>query len=175
MHEVARERYCSLTYYSNVCKIKLKIVYKKTKANVKYSCLWCNVEGKFRHNIRTRRAHTMEALTSTLPTPSQEEERINKAAMSYDAQHNPEISGELERPMMKKLLSCIRDCGVTFSVYLEDDGGFSFTSLVDGDKKEVAIQTSRKAAELLAINNIQHCKFWYGCSRCKISLVITVY
>ena len=57
--------------------------------------------------------------------------------MSYDAQHNPEISGELQRPMMKKLLSCIRDCGVTFSVYLEDDGGFTFTSLVDGDKKEV--------------------------------------
>ena len=55
--------------------------------------------------------------------------------MSYDAQHKPEISRELERPMMKKLLSCIRDCGVIFSVYLKDDGGFSFTPLVDGDKK----------------------------------------
>ena len=148
------------------------------QANAKYSCLWCNVEDKFRLNIRTRTARTIEALTSTHPTPSQEEERkglINppllnislqnvvvdelhlllritdvltrnliKAALSYDAQHNSEISGELERPMIKELLSCIRGCGVTFNVYLEDDGGFSFTSLVGGDKKKLLSKLPEK-------------------------------
>ena len=57
------------------CKIKFKNCIKNNKKQATTTCLWCNVEDIFRHNFCTRRAHTIEALTSTHSTPSQEEER----------------------------------------------------------------------------------------------------
>jgi len=43
-----------------------------------------------------------------------------------------------------KLLSCIRDCCVTFNVYLEKDGDFNFTSLVGGDRKKLLSKLPEK-------------------------------
>jgi len=150
------------------------------QANAKYSCIWCNVEDKLRHKICTNRVtRTIEALTTTDPTPHQEQERkglihpplINipltnvvidelhlllrvtdvltknliRAALSHDAQYGARTSTEvLERPMIKNLLGNIRDCGVTFNVYLESDGDFKFTSLVGGDKKKLLSKLPEK-------------------------------
>jgi len=67
-----------------------------------------------------------------------------RAALSYDAQTTSEISSELERPLMKKLLSNIRGCGVAFNVYLEANGEIKFTSLVGGDKKKLLSRLPNK-------------------------------
>jgi len=57
--------------------------------------------------------------------------------MAYGAQSSAEISAVSERPMLSKLLAYIRKCGITFDVYLEQDGGFKFSSLVGADKKKL--------------------------------------
>lgn len=67
-----------------------------------------------------------------------------KGALAYDAQKSGDISAVLKRPMISKLLKCIRNCGVGFEVYLEADGGFKFTSLVGGDKKKLLFSLPSK-------------------------------
>ena len=46
--------------------------------------------------------------------------------------------------MITRLLDNIRDCGVTFNVYMESDGDFKFTSLVGGDKKKLLSKLPQK-------------------------------
>jgi len=82
-------------------------------------------------NVIPDELHLMLRVTDVLT------KNLIKAALSYDARHSGEISSILKRPLVKKLLKCIRNCGVGFNIYLEEDGGFKFTSLVGGDKRKL--------------------------------------
>ena len=82
-------------------------------------------------NVVPDELHLMLRVTDVLTR------NLINGAMAYDAQNSAEISAVLERPMMSKLLASIRKCGVAFDVYLEQDGGFKFSSLVGADKKKL--------------------------------------
>ena len=56
------------------------------------------------------------------------------AAGTYDAKNSRRGNDILDGVMVKKLLECIRGCGVSFTIYDSTKKAFDFTSLVDGDK-----------------------------------------
>jgi len=61
------------------------------------------------------------------------------AALSYDSKQTTGIRNPLERPMLKKLLENINNCGITFHVKMKESTskGFDFTSLTGGDKQKL--------------------------------------
>jgi len=79
-------------------------------------------------NVVPDELHLMLRITDKLTR------NLINAAMSADAKH-PEPD-KLQRPMILSLLREIRNCGVSFSVRLDnsEEGGFDFSSLVGNDK-----------------------------------------
>ena len=70
-------------------------------------------------------------------------------AMNHDAKHNGHIRDVLRRPMVLNLLKAIRNCGVSFNIYInkKEAGGFDFTSLVGNERKKLLCQLPSKMSE----------------------------
>ena len=89
-------------------------------------------------NVVPDELHLMLRITDVLTR------NLIKGALAYDAKHSGTISNVLKRPLIKKLLKCIRNCGVGFEIYMEEDGGFKFTSLVGADKRKLLKRLPKK-------------------------------
>ena len=89
-------------------------------------------------NVVPDELHLMLRITDVLTR------NLVKAVLAYNARKSPTISNVLQIPFIKKLLKNIRECGVGFHIYMEEDGGFKSTSLVGGDKKKLLKLLPRK-------------------------------
>jgi len=67
-----------------------------------------------------------------------------KATLTYDARKSRIISNVLKR---QKLLKSIRECGVGFQIYLEEDGGSNARPYLEVTKK-ITPAASKKIVEM---------------------------
>jgi len=90
-------------------------------------------------NVVVDELHLMLRVTDRLTR------NLINAAMTDDLKFR-DISDQLQRPMILKLLKEIRSCGVSFYVHLNktEEGGFDFSSMVGNDKLKLLQQLPAK-------------------------------